>query len=84
MTISLSWLLTSWTGLPMIHSVIIGLLIPVLVIIGNHTIKYLESDLGIDRENLRSGKGLIIDNLKSVLYSAPIVFHYIRYFTDIY
>ncbi len=82
-TISLALLLTSWTDLSVIHSVIVGAIIPALVIIGNHTVEYLESDLGIDRENLRSGKGLIIDNLKSVLYSAPIFFHYIRYFTDI-
>jgi phosphatidate cytidylyltransferase len=82
-TISLSLLLTSWTDLSVIHSAIVGAIIPALVIIGNHTVEFLESDLGIDRENLRSGKGLIIDNLKSILYTAPIVFHYIRYFSDI-
>lgn len=79
-TITITYLLSAWTGIPEFHSIILGLMIPALVIIGNHTILYFESDLGIKRDNLRPGRGLIIDNIKSLLYAAPVVLHYIRYF----
>jgi phosphatidate cytidylyltransferase len=79
-TITLTFLLSNWTGIPLLHSIILGLMIPALVIIGNHTIIYFESDLGIVKDKLRPGRGLIIDNIKSILYTAPIVLHYIRYF----
>jgi phosphatidate cytidylyltransferase len=79
-TITLTLLLSNWTGIPGIHSIMLGLLIPALVIIGNHTIVYFESDLGIERDNMKPGRGLIIDNIKSILYTAPVVLHYIRYF----
>ena len=80
LTIILALLLSSWTGIPEIHSIILGLLIPALVLIGNHTIIYFESDLGIEKDKMKPGRGLIIDNIKSILYTAPIVLHYIRYF----
>ena len=79
-TITLTLLLSNWTGIPQIHSIILGSMIPVLVLIGNHTITYFESDLGIVKDSLRPGRGLLIDNIKSVLYTAPVVLHYIRYF----
>ena len=79
-TITLTLLLSDWTGIPGIHSIMLGLLIPALIIIGNHTIIYFESDLGIERDKLKPGRGLIIDNIKSILYTAPVVLHYIRYF----
>ena len=78
--IVLSLLLSDWTTIPEIHSVVLGFLIPALVLIGNHTIAYFESDLGIERDKMKPGRGLIIDNIKSVLYTAPIILHYIRYF----
>jgi phosphatidate cytidylyltransferase len=78
--ITLTLLLSGWTTIPKMHSIILGLMIPALVIVGNHTITYIKSDLGITKENLRPGKGLIIDNIQSFLFTAPIVFHYIRYF----
>ena len=79
-TISLTFLLSDWTGIPRFHSIILGLLIPALVVIGNHTIIYFESDLGIEKDNMKPGRGLIIDNIKSILYTTPVVLHYIRYF----
>ncbi|MFC1726859.1 hypothetical protein ACFL4T_14650 [candidate division KSB1 bacterium] len=79
-TILLSYFVRSWCGLPVIHSIILGLIIPLLVIIGRFTIRYLESDLGIIRENLKPGRGLLLDNIMSLLYSAPVVLHYYRYF----
>jgi phosphatidate cytidylyltransferase len=79
-TVTLTVSLSPWTGIPINHSIILALMIPALVIIGNHTISYFESDLGIAKTNLRPGRGLIIDNIKSMLFTAPIVLHYIRYF----
>ncbi len=79
-TITLTLLLSGWTTIPKMHSIILGLMIPALVIIGNHTITYIKFDLGITKEHLKPGKGLIIDNIQSFLYAAPVVFHYIRYF----
>lgn len=79
-TIALTYLLSDWTKIPVLHSVVLGLMIPALVLIGTHTIKYFEVDLGISQDNLRPGRGYIIDNVKSIVYVSPIVFHYIRYF----
>jgi len=77
-------LLSKWTNIPPDHSIVLGLMIPVLIVIGNYTIKQIEADLGITKESLSPGKGEVIDNIKSVFYTAPVVFHYIRYFLDEY
>ncbi|MFC1731027.1 phosphatidate cytidylyltransferase [candidate division KSB1 bacterium] len=79
-TVSLTFILAPWCGISHVHSISLGLLIPALIMIGNYTIQYIEADLGIFREDLRPGKGLIIENIKSILYAAPVVFHYFRYF----
>lgn len=80
-TVGLTLILLGWTGIPLIHSTILGLLIPALVLIGRHTITYIESDLGIVSDRLLPGKGQVLDNIRSFLYTAPVVFHYIRYFS---
>jgi len=80
LTVLLAWALSDWTGIPRDHSIILGLLIPALVAIGRRAMEHIEIDLGIRRENLRPGSGQIIDCLKSFMYTAPVVFHYIRYF----
>ncbi len=82
-TITLIRLLMPWTHFTGRPAVMLGALIPALVILGNHTIAYYESDLGITRDNIRPGRGLLIDNLKSILFTTPIAFHYIRYFSDV-
>lgn len=79
-TVTLTYLLSDWTTIPHSHSIVLGLLIPAIVLIGNYTIQYFETDLGIIKEKMKPGRGLIIDNIKSILYAAPVVFHYIRYF----
>ena len=47
LTVSLSVLLSTWTGIPLNHSIILGMMIPALVVIGYHTVRYFEIDLGI-------------------------------------
>jgi phosphatidate cytidylyltransferase len=79
-TITLSCLLSDWTRIPLLHAVVLGFMIPALTLIGTHTIKYFETDLGISQNDLRPGRGFIIDSVKSIVYVSPIVFHYIRYF----
>ena len=79
-TIIFTLLLSGWTGIPWLHSLILGLFIPALIVIGRRTIKYIESDLGIGTGRLLPGKGRVLDSLRSFLYAAPVVFHYIRYF----
>lgn len=80
LTVAVSLLLSMWTDIPALHASILGLLIPVLVLVGNFTIGAIESDLGIARARLQPGRGQFIHGVKSYLFAAPVVFHYIRYF----
>ncbi len=79
-TLLLSWLLSPWSEIPVFHALVLGALIPALVIMGRHTIDVIKEDLGVIDEELLPGRGQIIDSMKSVFYTAPVVFHYIRYF----
>jgi len=79
-TILLIWVLSGWAGITGIHIPILGGLIPLLVIMGHHTIAYIQEDFKIIVEDPRPGRGQNISNIRSFLYSAPVVFHYIRYF----
>lgn len=72
--------LAFWTAIPTGHSAALGILIPVSVCLGRFTIKELEQDLGIRADRLQPGRGRTIEGLKSYLYTAPIVFHYLRWF----
>jgi phosphatidate cytidylyltransferase len=78
--VALSVLVSTWTTIPIIHSVMLGVIIPLLVLGGNFTIGVIEKDLGIIRDKLQPGRGQIVNAIKSYLFTAPIVFHYIRYF----
>jgi len=78
--VGLSMWLSNWTTIPLVHSAILGVIIPLLVLGGNFTISVIEKDLGITRDKLQPGRGQIVDAIKSYLFAAPIVFHYIRYF----
>lgn len=80
MTVLLTCLLSPWTEIPVRHGLILGIMIPLLVTMGRLTGDYVEADLGVEEESLSQGRGQILDNLKSLLFTAPIVFHYIRYY----
>ena len=71
--------LRSWTLVPTGPAVFLGFLIPVLVHMGNYTVGVLERDLGISAADLEPGRGHVLDSLKSYLFTAPIVFHYLRW-----
>jgi len=74
--------LVPWSGIPAVHSVTLGLLIPMLVAIGSFTMDCLEVDMGIERDRLSPGRGAVLNSMKSYLYTAPVVFHYLRFFLD--
>jgi phosphatidate cytidylyltransferase len=79
-TAALSLSLTTWTGIPWQHALVTGVLLPLLVSAGRYTMVYIEGDLGIaeDYETLRRGR--LINSSSSMLFAAPVVFHYTRYF----
>jgi predicted CDP-diglyceride synthetase/phosphatidate cytidylyltransferase len=76
----LSWLLSPWTEIPLLHALILAAMIPLLVILGQHTIEYVKRDLGVSKSPSRPGQGKILDNLRSLFFTAPVVLHYYRYF----
>jgi phosphatidate cytidylyltransferase len=79
-TLPLTLVLSPWTGIPLPHSAALGLLIPALVWVARWTLAPIEADLRIDRSRLLPGRGEILNSLKSFLFAAPLVFHYVRYF----
>jgi len=80
LTIGTTVAFSTWTGIPLAHNAIVGVMFPVLVAVGRYTFVYIKSDLRISRECPAPGKGQLIDSISSSLYTAPVVFHYIRYF----
>lgn len=79
-TVVLTWLLSAWTQIPQGHSLILGAMIPLLAVMGQRTGDYVKADLGVDDDALLPGQGQILDHLKSYFFTAPIMFHYVRYF----
>jgi len=79
-TVALSLSLSPFTVIPQPHVVVLGVLIPILVLVGNYTIMVIECDLGIAPARLEPGRGQIIHGTRSYLFAAPIVFHYVRYY----
>jgi len=77
--VGLSLLLRPWTGVPCGPAIFVGVLIPVLVQMGERTVAMIERDLGIDAGNLEPGRGRVLDALAAYLFAAPIVFHYLRW-----
>ncbi len=83
-TFLLASIIGSRVGVPIVHALGISLLVPLLVQMGNFTLRAVEEDLGIDPAQLEPGRGRWIDGLRAQLFAAPVVFHYLRYFTEIY
>jgi phosphatidate cytidylyltransferase len=79
LTLALALGLRTWTLTPTGPAVFLGFLIPALVHMGDYTVGVLEHDLGIGAADLEPGRGRVLDCLKSYLFTAPIVFHYLRW-----
>ncbi|MGH6960172.1 MAG: phosphatidate cytidylyltransferase, partial [Dongiaceae bacterium] len=69
------------TPLDHLHALAAGLLIGVAGFVGDISISAIKRDLAIkDSGTLIPGHGGVLDRLDSLTYTAPLFFHFIRYF----
>lgn len=81
-TVFLAWLIAPYlTPLSLMHSLAVGLLIGVAGFFGDVTMSAIKRDLGIkDTGSALPGHGGFLDRIDSLIFTAPLFFHFVRYF----
>jgi len=82
--IALAWLLRFLVpAVSPLHILIIGALLSIFGMCGDLTISFIKRDLGIkDMGDVIPGHGGLLDRFDSLIFTAPLYFHFIRYFYE--
>ncbi len=81
-TTVLAWPLAAWlTPLSSAEALAVGLGIAAVGFVGDVVMSAVKRDLGVkDASQLIPGHGGVLDRVDSLLYTAPLFYHYVRYF----
>lgn len=77
-----AWLLAPWlTPLSEAHALAIGLIVPIAGFVGDVVVSAVKRDIGVkDSGGLLPGHGGVLDRIDSLTYTAPLFFHFVRWF----
>ncbi|WP_325532082.1 phosphatidate cytidylyltransferase [Sporomusa sp.] len=68
-------------GLPVMHTLILGLLVGIAAPLGDLTESSLKRFTGVkDSGNLLPGHGGVLDRFDAIMFAAPVVYYYVRVF----